>query len=91
MTRAKETLRMCIACRQMINKNDLIRVVKTPEQEIVLDFTGKKNGRGAYICNSEACINKCIKAKLISRAFKQEIAPEVYENIKKEFSIGTKQ
>ena len=50
--------RMCIACREMKPKNEMIRVVRSPEGEISLDFTGKKNGRGAYVCDGEACIKK---------------------------------
>ena len=81
-------LRMCLACREMKEKKTLIRIVKSPAGEISLDFTGKKNGRGAYICNSEACIQKCCKAKLIHKAFSVNAGEDVYKNILEEFAGG---
>ncbi len=77
--------RMCIACREKKDKKSLIRVVCNKEGEISLDFTGKKAGRGAYICNDINCINKLIKNKLLNKAFETAVSEETYENIKNEF------
>jgi len=74
-------LRMCIACREMKPKNQMIRAVRSPEGVIELDFTGKKNGRGAYICDSEECIKKLGKARLLNRAFSSPVSDEVYAGI----------
>ena len=76
---------MCIACREKKDKKSLIRVVCNKEGEISLDFTGKKAGRGAYICNDINCINKLIKNKLLNKAFETAVSEETYENIKNEF------
>lgn len=74
-------LRMCIACREMKPKTELVRVVRSPEGDISLDFTGKKNGRGAYVCQSEQCIRKLGKARLLNRTFSAPVSDEVYEGI----------
>ena len=76
---------MCIACREKKDKKSLIRVVCNKEGEISLDFTGKKAGRGAYICNDINCIEKLIKNKLLNRAFETAVSDETYESIKNEF------
>ena len=73
--------RMCIACRQMKKKSEMLRVIKPKDGEVVIDRTGKAAGRGAYICDNEACVKKCLKAKLFNKAFSSEIPPEVYEGI----------
>lgn len=75
---------MCTACREMKPKKQLIRVVKTPENEIKLDLTGKLNGRGAYICKSEDCLKKAQKSGALSRAFSCEVKSEIYERLVKE-------
>lgn len=90
MKTQKVPLRMCIACRQMVLKTELIRVVKSPTAEFTLDFTGKKDGRGAYICKSNECIEKSIKSKGLSRAFKQDIGTSIYEKLKEDYLLGTK-
>lgn len=61
-------MRMCIACREMRAKKELMRVVKTPEGILVFDATGKQNGRGAYLCRSSACLERAIKTRAIERA-----------------------
>ena len=71
--------RQCVGCRTMKDKKALIRVVRTPEGEIVLDATGKKSGRGAYVCPDPACLKKARKAKSLERAFGLEIPGEVYD------------
>ena len=78
----KEPLRMCIACREMKNKKDLLRVVKNKEGKIFVDETGKANGRGAYICRDTACLEKLKKQKILNKAFKMMIDESVYAEIK---------
>lgn len=73
--------RMCIACRQVKSKREMLRVVKSPEGEISIDFTGKKNGRGAYICDSADCVKKLGKGKLLNRVFSAAVPDEVYDGI----------
>ena len=85
MKEKKSPQRMCIACHEMKDKRDLMRIVRSPEGEISLDFTGKKNGRGAYICKSKDCIAKCKKGKMLARAFKQEVESGVYDKLIEEF------
>lgn len=70
----------------MKNKKELIRIVKTSEEELVIDATGKKNGRGAYICPDAECLKKARKSKGLERAFKMAINPEVYNELEKEMS-----
>jgi uncharacterized protein len=76
--------RMCVGCQEMKNKKELTRIVRTPESEIVIDITGKKPGRGAYICKDEACLTKATKEKRLERALKNPVSPEVYEQLKSE-------
>lgn len=76
--------RQCIGCGEMKSKKEMIRVIKTPEGEIMMDATGKKNGRGAYICPSRECLKKAIKTKGLERSFKMSIPAEIYEQLTKE-------
>ena len=71
--------RQCLGCREMKNKKDLIRVVRSPEGEISLDFKGKKPGRGAYVCPDAACLAKAKKSRALERAFSAQIPAEVYD------------
>lgn len=80
----KIPMRQCVGCREMKSKKEMMRVIKTPEDEILLDTTGKKNGRGAYVCFSGECLKKAIKNKGLERSFKQSIPEEVYEKLEKE-------
>ena len=84
-TKSKIPMRQCTGCREMKSKKEMIRVLKTAEDEIVLDATGRKNGRGAYICFSRECLDKAIKSRGLERSLKAAIPEEVYENLKKEF------
>jgi len=68
----------------MKNKKEMIRVLKTSEDEIILDTTGRKNGRGAYLCPSMECFKKAVKSKGLERSFKMAIPKEVYEALEKE-------
>lgn len=84
-------MRQCTGCREMKSKKEMIRVLKTAEDEIVLDTTGKKNGRGAYVCFSRECLDKAIKNHGLERSLKAAIPAEVYESLKKEFESIEKQ
>lgn len=81
----KIPMRQCIGCGEMRSKKEMMRVLKTPEDEIVLDVTGKKNGRGAYLCKSGECLSKARKNKGLERSFKMSIPNEIYDNLEKEF------
>ena len=87
----KIPLRMCLGCNEMKPKGELLRVVKSPDDEITLDPTGKKNGRGAYICHSAECLERAVKSKRLERTFSTAIPSEVYEALKKELEqLGTR-
>ena len=75
----KKPARRCMGCNESKEKNELIRIVKSKEGIIEIDLTGKKNGRGAYICKKEDCLNKVIKSKRIEKIFDQKIDQNVYE------------
>ena len=81
----KVPLRQCLGCGEMKGKKDMMRVLKTTEDEICLDVTGKKNGRGAYVCRSRECLQKARKNKGLERSFKMSIPNEVYDTLEKEF------
>ncbi|KRQ86989.1 hypothetical protein ABG79_01179 [Caloramator mitchellensis] len=80
----KVPMRMCLGCQEMKPKKELIRVVRSPEGEINIDFTGKKAGRGAYICKDAACLEKAIKAKRFDRALEVKISDEIYLRLREE-------
>lgn len=80
----KIPLRQCIGCGEMKSKKEMIRVLKNPQGEITLDATGKKNGRGAYVCPSVECLRKAVKSKGLERSFKIAIPKEVYEALERE-------
>ena len=82
----KIPMRQCIGCGEMKEKKELIRIIKTPEGELVLDKTGRQNGRGAYICNNAECLAKARKSKGLERSFKQSINAEIYDALEKEFT-----
>lgn len=82
MQAKKKPTRTCMSCNEKKEKQDLLRIVRTPDGNIEPDLTGKKNGRGAYICKSEDCLNKVIKSKRLERVLEKEISPEIYESIR---------
>ena len=82
-------MRMCLGCNEMKPKKELIRVVKSPEGEISLDFTGKKSGRGAYICRSVECFNKARKGRRLEKAFSCKIDAGVYDAMAEELGNET--
>ncbi|MCM1193596.1 MAG: YlxR family protein [Butyrivibrio sp.] len=86
MSMAKKVpLRQCVGCGEMKGKKEMIRVLKTADNQICLDATGKKNGRGAYICRSRECLQKAEKNKGLERSFKMSIPKKVYDTLKEEF------
>lgn len=87
----KVPLRQCIGCGEMKDKREMMRILRTTDGTICLDVTGKKNGRGAYICTQRECLGKARKNKGLERSFKMSIPEEVYETLEKEFKdIETK-
>ena len=84
MSVKKIPLRQCIGCGEMKNKREMIRILKTAEGEIVLDATGRKNGRGAFLCPSMDCFLKAKKSRGLDRSFKMAVPAEVYERLEKE-------
>lgn len=84
----KIPMRQCLGCREMKPKKELIRVVRSPEGEISLDFKGKASGRGAYVCPDAQCLRKAIKAKALERAFSAEIPQEVYDKLNEQMEAG---
>lgn len=84
MNGKKVPLRQCIGCREMKEKKQLIRIVKTPEGEILFDESGKKNGRGAYLCKDAECLKKAEKSGGIARSLKVSVSHEVYKELESE-------
>lgn len=77
-------MRKCVGCQEMKSKKEMLRVIRTQEGEYLLDATGKKNGRGAYLCPSSDCLAKAIRQKGLERSFKQAIPQDVYEMLERE-------
>ena len=80
--------RQCMGCRERMDKKALIRVVRTPEGNVQLDFSGKLNGRGAYICPKAECLQKAQKSKALERSLETEIGPEVYAHLTREIEVN---
>ena len=80
----KIPMRKCLGCMQSFPKMELIRVVRTPENEVLIDLTGKKSGRGAYLCKDKACLKKAIKAKRIQSNLEVQLSEELIESLSKE-------
>lgn len=80
----KIPMRMCVGCSEMKPKTELIRVVRSPEGDVSLDSTGKKSGRGAYICSDRDCLKKAVKSKRLDRTFGCEIGEELYERLEEQ-------
>lgn len=78
----KKPARRCMGCNESKEKNELIRIVRTTEGDVQIDLTGKKNGRGAYICKNEDCLNKVIKSKRLERTLEVKIDQDIYENLR---------
>ena len=84
-------LRKCLGCMSSFPKKDLVRVLKTPEGEVIIDLSGKKSGRGAYICKDKACLKKAIKSKRIQSNLEVEIPEAIYLELEKELSLANEQ
>ena len=84
----KIPMRQCLGCREMKPKGELIRVVRSPEGEISLDFRGKKPGRGAYLCPDQTCLTKAKKGRAIERAFSAQVDGEVYAALEEQMKAG---
>jgi len=82
LVKKKKPERTCIACNEQKEKQELLRIVKSKDGIIEVDLTGKKSGRGAYICKSEDCLNKVIKSKRLEKVFEKEITTDLYESIR---------
>ena len=80
----KIPMRMCVGCREMKEKRELIRIVRTPEGAVVMDPTGKKSGRGAYVCRSAGCLAAARKARRLEKTFSCRIPDEVYDRLEQE-------
>ncbi len=81
----KIPMRKCVGCGEMKSKKEMLRVLRTTEDQVVLDATGRKNGRGAYLCFDQECLKKAIRNKGLERSLKMEIPQSIYENLEKEF------
>lgn len=77
-------MRQCVGCREMKPKKDLIRVVKSPEGQVSLDFRGKLPGRGAYVCPDPACLARARKSRALERAFETALPPEVWQALEEQ-------
>jgi len=86
MANKKVPTRLCVGCKEMKQKKDMVRVLKTAEGEICLDATGRMNGRGAYICKNEVCLANALKTKGLERSLKVSIPDEIVEELTKEMS-----
>ena len=84
----KIPMRQCVGCREMKPKKELIRVVRSPEGQVSLDFRGKLPGRGAYVCPNPACLAKARKSKALERAFSTQIPPEIYDKLNEQMEGG---
>ena len=84
----KIPMRQCVGCREMKEKRELIRVVKSPDGEIALDFKGKKPGRGAYLCPDPECLKRARKARALERAFETAVPADVYDALEQQMKAG---
>jgi len=87
----KIPMRQCLGCREMKPKKELIRVVRSPEGELSIDFKGKKPGRGAYVCRDTACLARAKKSRAIERAFETEVSEEMYAALMASMEAGDEQ
>lgn len=83
----KIPMRQCIGCGEMKGKKELLRILRTQDEEVILDATGRKNGRGAYICPNAECLKRAKKSKGLERSFKMKIADEIYDSLTKEIEL----
>lgn len=86
MKKRKIPLRVCAGCQEQKNKKDMIRVVRTPEGTVEIDKTGKKSGRGVYVCQNQDCLEKAYKEHRLERSLKTKVSDEIYEALRQELS-----
>jgi predicted RNA-binding protein YlxR (DUF448 family) len=91
MRQKKIPMRKCVACQEMRPKREMIRIVKTPEDTIIIDVTGKKSGRGAYLCGYVECLQTASKNHALERALKTKVPPEIYEQLGREYVFSRKE
>ena len=84
----KVPMRQCLGCREMREKKELLRVVRTPEGTVALDFRGKLPGRGAYVCRSAECLEKAVRTRALERALGQKIPEELYDTLRSQLEAG---
>lgn len=84
----KKPMRLCVGCQEMKPKRELIRVVRTPDDKLEIDYTGKKPGRGAYLCPQQICLESAVKGKRLEKSLKQKVSSEVYETLQQELNKG---
>ena len=87
----KIPLRMCVGCREMHEKRELIRIVKSAEGMVSIDMRGKAPGRGAYICKKSDCLERAMKSRALERALEHRIEPDVYERLREELAANEQQ
>lgn len=87
MAEKKIPMRRCVGCGESKSKRELIRIIRTPEEEIAIDTTGRKNGRGAYICPEAECLRKARRSKGLERSLKEPVPAEIYEKLEKEMAV----
>jgi len=85
MRTKKIPLRKCVACQEMMSKKELIRVVRTPDEQVLIDLSGKKSGRGAYLCGKLSCFKLAKKSKALDRALKHTVSQELYDQLASDF------
>lgn len=86
----KIPIRQCIGCGETKSKKELLRILRTEEEGIILDATGRKNGRGAYICPNAECLKRARKTKGLERSFKIQVPEEIYDSLTKEIEVFEK-
>lgn len=88
MQKRKIPLRRCVACQELKDKKQLLRIVKTPNDEVMIDVTGKISGRGAYLCGSVHCLKSAKKTGALDRALKTKVSFDIYQRLENEFIFG---
>ena len=87
----KIPMRMCVGCREMHEKRELIRIVKSAEGMVSIDMRGKAPGRGAYMCKKSDCLERAMKSRALERALEHRIEPDVYERLREELAANEQQ
>lgn len=90
MKKKKVPLRICVSCREKKEKRELLRIIKTPEGVTEVDRSGKKSGRGAYICSKQSCLQKALNSNILQKNLQADLSEEVIENIKEQLEFCQK-